>query len=188
MKSRKKQGARPKASLAYEEVATYLLKSSAKEFGLKFVEGKQKLQGASGALWEIDAKGVREDNDAIVVVECRRYTTSKLKQEDVGGLAFRIADIEAEAGIIVSPLGLQAGAAKVAAANNIISVKLNAESTLSEFAFQFLDKLRLGITGKVLSSARVTPRLIGKCEKCGKDFEVSGDRLLCNDCDPSTAV
>jgi hypothetical protein len=106
MKSRKKQGARPKASLAYEEVATYLLKSSAKEFGLKFVEGKQKLQGASGALWEIDAKGVREDNDAIVVVECRRYTTSKLKQEDIGGLAFRIADIEAEAGIIVSPLGL----------------------------------------------------------------------------------
>jgi hypothetical protein len=48
---------------------------------------------------------------------------------------------------------LSAGAAKVAAANNIISVKLNAESTLSEFAFQFLDKLRLGITGKVLSSA-----------------------------------
>jgi hypothetical protein len=185
MKSRAKQDtSRQKTAWqTYEEVATYLLNSSAKEFGLKFVEGKQKIQGASGALWEIDAKGVREDNDAIVIVECRRHTTSPLKQEDVGGLAFRITDIRAEAGIFVSPLGIQEGAAKVAAATNIISVKLNANSTPTEFVFQFLDKLRLGITGKVTMSGRVTPRFLRECAKCGKKFEVSGNRLLCDDCD-----
>ena len=45
MKSRKKQDTQQKASLKYEEVAAYLLNRFAKEFELKFVEGKQKIQG-----------------------------------------------------------------------------------------------------------------------------------------------
>ena len=120
MKSRKKQEAE-KAWRTYEEVAAYLLNRFAKEFGLKTVEGKQKIQGQSGAWWEIDAKGIREGNEAIIV-ECRRHTTEKLKQEELGGVAFRVIDIGATGGITVSPLGLQEGAEKVAAAKNIISV------------------------------------------------------------------
>jgi hypothetical protein len=46
----------PKAWQTYEEVATDLLNSSAKEFRLKFVEGKQEVQGTSGALWEVLTK------------------------------------------------------------------------------------------------------------------------------------
>ena len=57
MKSRKKQEAEPKAWRTYEEVADHLLNRFANEFGLKFVEGKQKIQG-SATTWEIDAKGV----------------------------------------------------------------------------------------------------------------------------------
>ena len=74
---------------SYEEVARYLLEKmgDALGLGLERVEGKQKLVGESGTTWEIDGKGVRADDGAIVVIECRRYTTSKLKQEDMAGLA-----------------------------------------------------------------------------------------------------
>jgi hypothetical protein len=50
----------------------------AKEFGLEFVEGKQKIQG-SATTWEIDAKGVAGD-EGFFIVECRRHTTSKQSQ------------------------------------------------------------------------------------------------------------
>jgi hypothetical protein len=102
----------------------------------------------------------------------------------LGALAFSIIDTGAAGGIIVSPVGFQKGAVKIAAAKNIISVKLTADSTPTEFAFQFLDKLCLGIHAKITMSGIVTPRFFRACAKCGKKFKVSGDRLLCNDCDP----
>ncbi|MGA8659070.1 MAG: hypothetical protein WB586_23315 [Chthoniobacterales bacterium] len=184
MKSSKKQGAQQNPSRTYEEVAAYLLNRFRKEFGLKFVEGKQKIKGQrSGTTWTIDAKGIREGDEAFLIVECRRNTTSKQNQEKAGGLAYRIIDTGTAGGIIVSPLELQEGAAKVAAAENILRVQLNANSTPNEFAFQFLDKLCLGIRGKVTTSGSVSPRYLRACAKCGKKFEVSGDRLFCNDCD-----
>lgn len=173
----------PKAWETYEEVAAYLLNRFAREFRLKSVEGKQKIQSASGATREIDAKGVAVD-EGFFIVECRRYTTSKQNQDKVDALANRIRDTGAAGGIIVSPSGLQEGAAKIAAANNIIGVNLNADSTPTEFAIQFFDKLCLGIRGKSTSSGIVTPRYVRTCAQCGKKFEVSADRLLCNDCDP----
>jgi hypothetical protein len=184
MKSRKKQKADQKAWQNYEEAATYLLNRFAEEFGLKFVEGKQKVEGRrSRRSWTIDAKGVVGD-EGFFIVECRRYTTSKQNQEKLGGLAYRIIDTGAAGGIIVSPLGLQEGAAGVAAAEQIISVELTADSTPTEFAIQFLNKLCLGISAKSTSSTSATPRYLRTCPKCGKNFEVSGDRLLCRDCDP----
>ena len=155
----------PKAQKAwrtYEEVAAYLLNRFAKEFGLKFVEGKQKIQGRqTDTTWEIDAKGVAEGNQGFFIVECRRYPNPKSKQsqKDLGALAFSIIDSGAVGGIIVSPFGIQKGAAKIAAAKNIISVKLTADSTPTEFVIQFFDKLCLGLTGKITVTGRFSPRL-----------------------------
>ena len=56
----------------YEEVAAKLLTRIASEFGVARFEGKQLLPGARGAEWEIDAKGVSENGERVVVVECRR--------------------------------------------------------------------------------------------------------------------
>ena len=70
----------------YEEVATYLLDLFAKEFGLDRVESKQKIEGKRvDTLWEIDAKGVRDDNGGFMIVECKRHTTAKLSQELLSG-------------------------------------------------------------------------------------------------------
>lgn len=136
---------------SYEEVATFLLAKFASEFGLIQVEGKQKVHGynLTGTEWEIDAKGLRKGNDGFIIVECRRYTSSRQSQEKLGGLAFRIADSGAKGGILVSPLGFQEGAKKVAAAANIMEVKLSSDSTPYEYFLEFLNKVMLGITDNV---------------------------------------
>jgi hypothetical protein len=97
----------------YEEVATYLLNQFATKFGIERFEGKQNVEGKrSGTSYEIDAKGMGSDNEVFIIVECRRYTTSRQSQERLGGLAYRIIDTEASGGILVSPMGLQEGAKK----------------------------------------------------------------------------
>jgi hypothetical protein len=146
---------------------------------LRTLKGKQEIQGQKTS-WEIDAKGVAEDGKGFFIVECRRYTRSKQSQEKAAALASKISVTGAVGGIIVSPFGVQKGAQKLADAENIISVKLNADSTPTEFALQFLNKLCLGISAKATSTARVSPRYLRQCAKCGKKFEVLGDRLLCN--------
>ena len=75
----------------YEEAAAFLLNSFAEEFGIDWVEGKQHVTGnRSGTEYEIDAKGVRVADGGFMLVECRRYTTSRQSQEKVGALAYRI--------------------------------------------------------------------------------------------------
>jgi hypothetical protein len=44
-------------------------------------------------------------------------------------------------------------------------------------------KLFIAVTGKVETSGRVFPRFVRQCPKCGKTFPVSGNKILCNDCD-----
>jgi hypothetical protein len=134
----------------YEEVAQILLNRFAEDFGLSSVEGKQDMAGKlTGTSWEIDAKGVVEGGDAFLIVECRRYTTSKLAQEDLAAIAYRISDVGAAGAITVSPHDLQSGAKKVAAANNIVHVRLTPDSTPEEFQLQFLDKMRVGFHDEV---------------------------------------
>ena len=130
---------------SYEQVAAYLINQFANEFGLQRVEGKQEVVGQrSGTSWEIDAKGVRTGDTGFIIVECRRYTTSKQSQEKVGALAYRILDSGAAGGIIVSPLGLQEGAERVGAAENIVNVQLDENSTRHEYILRFLNKVMIG--------------------------------------------
>lgn len=134
----------------YEQVATYILGRFKSELGLDEVEGKQVLKGFnSDTEWEIDAKGIMLDKEAIVIVECKRYTTKKVNQEVVAGVAYRIQDLAAKGGILVSPLGLQEGAKKVAQANDIIEVKLQKDSTPEIFQVEFLDKVIHGGAGSL---------------------------------------
>jgi hypothetical protein len=146
----------------YEQVAAYLLNQVANEFGLERVEGKQSVVGQrSGTTWSIDARGVTEDVTGFVIIECRRYTTSRLDQEALGGLAYRIRDTGAKGGIVVSPLGLQEGAAKVAAAERIHSVELNAASTTTEYIMRFLKTVMVGLKpeGITISATILSARL-----------------------------
>ena len=59
---------------------------------------------------------MRLGNQGFLVIECRRYPKSRLPQKDAGELAFVIEDLGASGGILVSPLGFQKGAKKIAEA------------------------------------------------------------------------
>jgi hypothetical protein len=128
---------------SFEEVAAFLLGWFSGEFGLHRVEGKQKIDGEDTE-WEIDGKGVNDHDGSFMIVECKRFTTSKVKQEVVAGLAFRVLDTGAVGGILVTPLGFQAGAQKVASGNDIFTVVLDKNSTPQQFAISFLNKFIAG--------------------------------------------
>ena len=143
----------------YEVAAKQIIERLRAEFGFSTVEGKQLLDGKSGTQWEIDAKGLREDAGAFVIIECRRYTTSRLKQEDVAAVAWRIGDLGSAGALVVSPLGLQEGAKKVAAAAGIRSVRLPADATLEKFVVEFIGNLYASLTGvqAILQTGVLTP-------------------------------
>lgn len=173
---------------SYEEVAAYLLDQNAHEFGLKRVEGKQTIHGRrSGTSWKIDAKGIREGNEGFVIIECKRYTTSKLNQEKLGGLAWRIKDTGTDGGIIVSPLGIQKGAAKIATSENILNVQLDANSTPTVFAMKFLNKLMIGIEERVRLGDSASIEVSRTCQTCGKQFKVVENEKICPDCQAKPA-
>lgn len=151
---------------SYQEVARYLLNQFSDKFGLDRVEGKQEVQGKrSGTTWKIDAKGIKDGNEVFIIVECRRYTTSKQSQEKVGGLAYRIIDTGPDGGILVSPLGVQRGATKISAAENIIEVHLDENSTRHEFVMGFLNEIMLGVKDNIrIAEEEVRIKIVNETE------------------------
>lgn len=155
----------PRACDTYEEVANYLLErlSDALGLGLERVEGKQKLVGKSGMEWTVDGKGVKTDDGAVVIIEARRYTNSKLKAEAVGAIQYRINDVGAAGAIVVTPIGLQEGGEKIAQYHhNLQTVHLDADSTTTDYVLKFLGHVFLGasaglvVTPIVEATAEVT--------------------------------
>ncbi len=130
----------------YEEVAAFLLNRLSEHFGVERFEGKQVVSGNSGTMWEIDAKGCSDGGDRIVVVECKRHTKRGVNQAVAGSLAWTIHEVGAEGGILVSPMGLQEGAKKVAASAKIIEVVLDQSSTTTDYMLSFLNQIHVGFS------------------------------------------
>jgi hypothetical protein len=143
-KKKKRPGATPKAWENYEDVARYVLEQLSEHFGLREVEGKQVLPGASGTDWEIDGVAYRDTDDAALIVECRLYKR-RLSQEAVGAVAYRIRDIDADGGFTVSPLPLQRGAKIVADYENIQHIQLDPASTRERWLAKIGDVLKAGL-------------------------------------------
>jgi hypothetical protein len=139
---------------AYEGAARSVLQQIGGVLGIGEVEGKQTLDGKSGTQWEIDAKAIQESGENFLVVEVRRYTTSSLKQEDVAALAFRIGDVGAVGGVVVSPLPLQRGAELVAKSAGIEHVRLSADSTATDYLAEYMGRRFIGVS--VVESVTLT--------------------------------
>ena len=131
----------------------YLLEKLSDKLGLGagHVEGKQKLVGKSGMVWEVDAKGVKSEDGAIVVIECRRLTTSRVKPEAMGGLAYRIGDVGASGAILVTPIGVQQGGQLIAEAEGIQVVHLDENSITGGYLLEFLGDVFVGPRGATLT-------------------------------------
>lgn len=152
----------PQAWETYEQVAVHIMNKIAEHLSLERVEGKQSVYGSrSGAGWEIDGKGVKAGDEGFVIIECRRYTKSRQKQEQVAALAYRIMDTGASGGILVSPLGFQEGAKKVAAAENIHEFFMGPDSTSTDYAVKFLSTVFIGATGHIKLTGSATLSVVG---------------------------
>ncbi len=174
-----------KASETYERVAAELLERFNHEFGLSSVEGKQRLHGErSGTNWEIDAKGVLRDGSGFVVIECRRYPRKKLDQESIAAVAYRIDDLGASGGIVVSPLQLQRGAGLVANASDVVHVQLDQDCTTTDYVLKFLGRVFVGasITEGAKAGADFSATVSRACKRCGTRFEPIGIERVCASC------
>lgn len=153
---------KPQTWASYEQVAVHIMNQIASQLDLERVEGKQHVYGSrSGTDWEIDGKGVKVGDEGFVIVECLRYTTSRQKQEQVGALAYRIIDTGASGAIVVSPLGFQEGAKKVAAAENIYEFLMGPENTSTDYVVKFLNTVFIGATGYMKMTGHATVSVVG---------------------------
>ncbi|NLE05784.1 MAG: restriction endonuclease [Crenarchaeota archaeon] len=167
----------------YEETAVKILNDLKSHFNLDQVNGKQKIKG-NLTTWEVDAKGICQNGEGIIIVECKRYKKKGINQDILAGLAFKIKDIGANGGIVVSPIGFQTGAAKIAAAENIIEVKLDPDCTTTDYICKFLDKVFIG-AGVIMNQSlglTVTAEVVRICRKCNERFSVLSDEFICQKC------
>jgi Restriction endonuclease len=146
---------------SYEQVAVEIMNKIAAMLGLESVEGKQSVYGSrTGTDWEIDGKGVKVGGESFVIIECRRYSKQKQKQEQVGALAYRIRDTGASGAILVSPLGFQEGAKKVAAAENIQEFIMGPDSTSDAFVVSFLNNVVIGAPTAHATATALPPKVV----------------------------
>jgi hypothetical protein len=145
-----------KAWSIYEKAAAKAIQALQHELGLSCVEGKQTLIGKAGTPWEIDAKAWQEGTDNFLVVEARRYTTSRLKQEEVAAIAFRIQDLGAVGGIVVSPLPMQKGAQLIANSAHIEHILLSASSSPELYLAEYMGKRYHGMGFLDMATISVT--------------------------------
>jgi hypothetical protein len=142
----------------YEDTARKVLADMRNVLGISGVEGKQTLHGNSLANWEIDAKAWVEGSEGFLIVEARRHTTSRLTQESLAAIGYRIKDVGGSGGIVVTPLPLQKGAMAVATKEGIAHVRLSAESTTESYLAEFLGRKFIG------ASVAETANLLDSCD------------------------
>jgi hypothetical protein len=126
-----------------------LLDKFAQHLGFDQVEGKQKIIGLiSNREIEVDGKAVRTGQEGIFVVEFKDHNR-KVVPSDLEALAFRIQDVGASGGIIVTPIGLQDGAKCIAEATNIMTATLSTDPTPTEFALRFVKHVMVGLEDRL---------------------------------------
>jgi hypothetical protein len=123
----------PQTWRSYEDLARHVLLHFADMLGISEVEAKQRLIGATGTQWEIDAKGVMTDGRGFLVVECKERSAARLDQATIGSLAFTVKDVGAQGAVIVTSIGLQEGAEKVAQHEDFKVVFLPKDGTFEQF-------------------------------------------------------
>lgn len=101
------------------------------------VHPKRKFKGRkTQTIWEIDGHGY-DKNGQFILLECKQYSSKTVTQSTVAAFAYAIRDIGADRGIIITTLGLQIGAKRVAEAEWIGLVTLSYSSTDKNFFIRF---------------------------------------------------
>lgn len=129
---------------AYEAAAKQVIGDLRVKLGVIKVGGKQKIAGIDGTTYELDAVAWTDASGSFLLVEARRHTSSRLDQDAVNAIAYKLYKVGAEGAIILSPLPLQAGAKKVADFDHIEHILLSADSTAEDYLAEYLGQHFLG--------------------------------------------
>lgn len=138
----------------YEDAVRSIITQHKELFELDSVEpAPAKLQGKSGTTWNIEIVGYKAGQRRIVIVEVRRKTTRNLEPEEVGGFAYRVEDVGAEKGYMVTPLerGFSIGAATIADYEEIGNIKVSVDATPEDYILQHLNSMFCRFTEDVPS-------------------------------------
>lgn len=130
--------------MKYEDLARKVVDDMREALGLALVEGKQRLTGASGNDWEIDAIAYLSSGDGFLIVEARRKTAAGVSAEAVAAISRRMKDVGADGAVIVSPLPLQRGGRKLADFDGIQALRLDLESTPERYLAEYMGRVFLG--------------------------------------------
>ncbi len=133
----------------YEDATTDLLNNIRDQLGLRKIGTKQKVKGKSGTEWEVDVVVYNADDGRLVLVECKRRSKSTLPQKTLAELAYKIDDTDAARGIIVTTIGLQEGAKKIAKAEKITEIKLDLNATTENYIAQIANQIFIKNTDKL---------------------------------------
>lgn len=74
----------------------------------------------------------------------------------MGAFAYRIKDLGAAGGYMVTPIGFQDGADKIAKYEGIHEIRLDADSTATDFTVEFLDKVVHGRSATLKLNLRIS--------------------------------
>jgi len=125
------------------------------------VSPKRKFPGEkTGTQWEVDGFGY-DLNNKLVLLECKHFSEKNINQNTVAAFAYIIKDIGADRGIIVTTLGLQSGADKVAQAESIGLIKLQYNSTENNYVIHFSNKTPPNLTTVALTDQMGGPSFGG---------------------------
>lgn len=111
-------------------------------------------------------------------------TNAKQSQEDSAPLAYEVCDAGPRRAVLVVR-GVQEGAAKIAAAENIQSVQLDPNSTLTDYVLKLVHRTIYGVSvppAKAAFNERVECEPYRKCASCGHAFKLVAKETTCPEC------
>jgi hypothetical protein len=150
----------------YEKVTRQILDNLRLELGFASVEGKGDKPATSETDWEADATCYRLDDGEMVLIECKHWS-SRVDQATMGSFAFSIIDTGAAGGLMVTPVGYQEGAVKVANARKIGMATLNANATDRAYVLRIANQLFAGVVSEIHVDSVVTAVVVRNSGGCG---------------------
>jgi hypothetical protein len=119
----------------YEDAARKIigkLNSMKDELRIEKITDKQKIKGKSGEEWEMEIMASDSESGKPILLECKCWA-KPIPRDVIVSLAYKIKDVGGERGFIITTIGLQKGAKKIAELENIEIIKLNYDATADRF-------------------------------------------------------
>jgi len=119
----------------YEDAARKIigkLNSMKDELRIEKITDKQKIKGKSGEEWEMEIMASDSESGKPILLECKCWA-KPIPRDVIVSLAYKIKDVGGDRAFIITPIGLQSGAKKLAGVEQIETILLTKDSTSSNF-------------------------------------------------------